>query len=77
MVICTISKGDYPITISWMLNGQNVNTIDGITATSTNKRVSQLTIESARASHTGEYTCTAENSAGTASFSAYLNVNGI
>lgn len=43
---CTVSKGDYPIEISWFLNGHPINEIHGINVVQTNRRVSQLTIES-------------------------------
>jgi hypothetical protein len=39
-------------------------------------RTSILTIESVRAHHTGNYTCTATNFAGSSSFTASLIVNG-
>lgn len=76
-VNCAISKGDLPINISWLLNGQTVNTIDGILTSNTNRRISQLTIESAQAHHSGEYSCLAQNTVGVAKYSSYLNVNGI
>lgn len=75
-VSCAVSKGDFPIKIEWSLSGRSINSVEGIVTSSTNKRVSQLTIESAQAHHSGEYLCLAENSAGVARQSAYLNVNG-
>nr|XP_023016837.1 Down syndrome cell adhesion molecule-like protein Dscam2 isoform X6 [Leptinotarsa decemlineata] len=75
VAMCAISKGDYPVKLTWTLNGRSINNFDGITTANTNKRVSQLTIESARSQHTGEYTCIVENSAGVAKHSAYLNIN--
>lgn len=77
MVTCTVTKGDFPIRMYWMLNGQSLNDFNDIVTSNTNKRVSQVTIESAKAHHLGEYTCIAENSAGIAQHSAYLNINGI
>lgn len=76
-ITCTVSKGDFPITISWSLNGVEISFIDGVTSSETNKRSSQLTIDSAQAHHSGEYTCTAENSAGVTKYSSYLQINGI
>ncbi|KAG5890613.1 hypothetical protein JTB14_005123 [Gonioctena quinquepunctata] len=75
VAMCAISKGDYPIKLSWLLNGQNINNFDGIQSANTNKRVSQLTIESVQSHHSGEYTCFVQNTAGSAKHSAYLNVN--
>lgn len=73
---CTISKGDGPLNITWSLNGKPLKFVDGVML-SNSKRVSSLTIESVKAEHTGEYTCYAANMAGTSSFSATLNINGI
>lgn len=74
---CTISKGDLPISIYWTLNEKHLNLIEGVTVMNTNKRTSQITIESVQAHHSGKYTCNAENKAGKTSYSTYLNVNGI
>lgn len=73
---CSISKGDLPINIIWLLKGKNVNLFSGIVTNRVNKRLSTLSIESVDASHAGEYTCLAMNKAGNVSFSAYLHVNG-
>lgn len=74
---CAVSKGDFPLTITWTLNGKRTNAFEGIVTANTNKKVSQLTIESAQAHHSGEYMCVAENNAGLDKQTAYLNVNGI
>lgn len=74
--MCTIFKGDLPIEITWRHNSRKVDPLDGITLTKTSKRSSQLSIDSAQAIHSGEYTCTAKNKAGQSSYSANLNVNG-
>lgn len=76
-VTCAISKGDIPINITWNLKGRNVHEFDGIDAGNTKHRTSQLTIESVQAFHSGEYTCLAQNFAGTAKYSSFLYVNGI
>lgn len=76
-VTCVVSKGDLPLNITWTLNERNVNSIDGIATGNMNRRNSMLTIESAQAHHTGEYSCLAQNVVGIAKYSSYLNVNGI
>lgn len=76
-VTCIISKGDVPINITWTLNGRSINVFDGIDIGNTKRRTSQLTIESAQAHHSGEYMCLAQNSAGIARYSSFLNINGI
>lgn len=75
-LICTVSKGDLPIDIVWTLNGNDVRMYGGVSVVKTNKRISQLSIDSASADHSGEYVCVAKNAAGTASHSTTLHVNG-
>ncbi|XP_071050253.1 cell adhesion molecule Dscam1 isoform X5 [Onthophagus taurus] len=74
-VACSISKGDSPINISWLLNDQPIKENQGITIVLVNKKLSTLTIESINAEHAGKYTCLAKNKAGEHSFSANLQVN--
>lgn len=75
-VMCTVNKGDLPINISWTLNGRILDSADGVSIMQTNKRISQLSIDSASAEHTGNYTCIAQNLAGSASHTTSLHVNG-
>lgn len=75
-VQCLVSKGDTPLNISWTLNGRSIINIDGVVTGSMNRRNSILTIESAQAHHTGEYSCIAQNTVGVSKYSSYLNVNG-
>ena len=76
-VQCVVSKGDLPLEIEWMFNGQPVSRdqTDMIMSNS-GKRLKMLTIESVNAKHAGEYTCVASNDAGSTSRSAILDVNG-
>lgn len=73
---CTVHKGDLPINIAWTLNDRPVDNINGISVLRTNKRISQLSIDDVRAEHSGNFTCIATNTAGTARYSTNLNVNG-
>lgn len=73
---CTVHKGDIPLQISWTHNSHNITPSAGVAVSRTSRRNSQLSIDSVQASHAGEYTCQAKNKAGTAAFSAVLNVNG-
>lgn len=75
-VTCIIQKGDLPMNISWTFNGKPVQRLNGISTYQTSKKTSQLTIDSVNAEHAGEFTCIAQNEAGTQSFSSTLNVNG-
>ena len=74
---CTMIKGDQPVDIEWSLNGVPITQEHSDTSIVTTKRVSLLTIDVVKASHAGEYTCSASNAAGGTSYSAPLIVNGI
>lgn len=74
---CTVSKGDYPLSIAWTLNDVPANKIAGILIGRVSKRVSTLTIDSVKAEHVGNYTCIASNKAANTSFTTILAVNGL
>ncbi|XP_025834480.1 Down syndrome cell adhesion molecule-like protein Dscam2 isoform X42 [Agrilus planipennis] len=74
-VSCTVNKGDFPMNVTWMLNSQPVEMYQGVNIMKTNKRISQLSIDSVQYEHSGLYTCIASNLAGTSTHSAYLRVN--
>ncbi|XP_049867725.1 Down syndrome cell adhesion molecule-like protein Dscam2 isoform X8 [Pectinophora gossypiella] len=72
---CTVGKGDLPLKIHWQLNDKNLNSGNGVFINRNGKRISVLSIENVQHEHIGNYTCIAENDAGTTSHSAILNVN--
>ncbi|VEN53579.1 unnamed protein product [Callosobruchus maculatus] len=74
-VMCSIHKGDLPINISWLHNNVSIGYLPGVMTSKAGKKVSTVTIDSVTEEHMGTYTCIAENKAGTASYSAVLNVN--
>jgi hypothetical protein len=73
---CHVSKGDKPLKITWNFHGEELSSHRGITTTKIGDRSSILTIVSAMAAHSGNYTCTAQNAAGTVSYTAMVHVNG-
>ena len=75
-IICTIIKGDEPLTISWSLQGDIVSSDPDIITTSLGTRSSILTISKVGYRHSGDYTCRASNKAGSFSHTATLRVNG-
>lgn len=75
-ISCAVIKGDFPLRIFWTHNSYNITPVEGIVITRMSRRISQLTIDSVQASHSGEYVCTAKNRAGLARHTAILNVNG-
>ena len=75
-LVCVVSHGDMPVTITWSLKGQDLNSGGEITTTMLGQRTSMLTIASVSFLHIGEYTCRATNAAGSVTHSAELKVNG-
>jgi len=75
-VICIVGKGDEPLTISWSLQGEIVSSEPSLTTSSLGTRTSLLSIQSVGYRHSGTYTCTANNPAGSSARSVELKVNG-
>jgi hypothetical protein len=74
---CTVSEGDLPLNIVWTFNSEPISSHMEISTAKIGRRVSVLTIESVAGRHAGNYTCRGENSAGTASYTAQLVVDGL
>lgn len=75
-VQCSLSAGDMPVRFSWLLNGETIENVDGIRRGSFGKKISVLAIDSVEEHHAGNYTCTANNSAGSSSYTTELIVKG-
>lgn len=73
---CFVAKGDLPLRITWTFLGEPISLQMGMSAARMGDRTSFITIESLKASHTGNYTCTAKNAAGSTSYTAHLFVSG-
>jgi hypothetical protein len=73
---CIVPTGDLPLNIRWSYPGEEMGGSSGVLAKKVADRVSMLMISVITARHAGEYVCTAENAAGTASHSTILTVNG-
>jgi len=73
---CNVIDGDLPMMMRWMFHGQELSSQMGVTTFRLNPRVSLLSIDAVAAAHAGDYTCTAQNAAGTADQSATLFVQG-
>lgn len=80
--VCTITKGDLPISIWWTLvddfkkEDRNLTTNDGIVISRNSQKLSLLNIDAVKARHRGNYTCYAKNKAGVTQYSAFLFING-
>ena len=83
VVQCSAVKGDSPLSLRWAFQSRPLSpdthpqSVSGLTVTALGERISVLSIQSVSAAHNGEYTCTAENPAGVANYTATLTVNGI
>lgn len=75
-ISCTISGGDLPINVLWMLNRAPIEPYLEISTEKRGKRIYVLTIDSVKAKHAGNYTCLAENAAGVVEHNSELIVNG-
>lgn len=73
---CIVPTGDLPLNIRWSYPGEEMGGSSGVLAKKVADRVSMLMISVITARHAGEYVCTAENAAGTSSYSTILTVNG-
>ena len=73
---CLVAKGDPPLHVTWSFHGLQLNNDLGISTVRLGTRTSILTIDSVSSKHSGTYTCTARNAAGTVQHSADLIVNG-
>lgn len=76
-IACTISGGDLPINVIFMLNRAPIESSQDILIEKRGKRIYVLTIESVKAQHAGNYTCLAENAAGVTEHTSTLIVNGL
>ncbi len=75
-VVCIVTQGDEPLSISWSLQGETVSSEPTLSTSTLGTRTSMLTIQEVGYRHSGTYTCTASNAAGAKSHSVELKVNG-
>ena len=74
-LLCTIPRGDVPIAISWLKDGEPIPPGIGITETKT-PFSSSLLILDASPVHDGNYTCVASNMVATVNYTTELIVLG-
>lgn len=75
-ITCFVAKGDSPLHISWAFDHEETSSNLGISTSRIGERTSVMIIENLMSTHTGNYTCTAENQAGETNFTAELVVSG-
>lgn len=76
-VQCTVLGGDSPLSIKWAFDGEPISHELGVTITRITKHIHVLAIEAVNADHSGNYTCIAQNNAGTITYTTQLIVNGL
>lgn len=76
-LVCQIAKGDDPISFKWSFRGFDDLHDMQINTRHVSNKLSILSIVNINASHSGTYTCTATNPAGSVSYSTNVTVNGI
>lgn len=72
---CSVTIGDFPIDIVWLLNGIPIDE-NSVSTSKIGKRLNVLNIDSVTGYHAGNYTCVASNLASAINHTALLIVNG-
>ena len=73
---CLVALGDTPISITWTFHGRKLSHQTDVMTQKLGDKMSILSIGSVNAGHSGNYTCTARNAAGSANYTARLKVYG-
>ena len=76
-LVCSITEGDMPIEIQWLFSNQIITPNLGANVLNVGPTASILNINSVQSFNSGPYTCLVRNRAGNASYSSFLNINGI
>ncbi|KAK7792151.1 hypothetical protein R5R35_000418 [Gryllus longicercus] len=72
---CSVTKGDLPLTISWLKDGTPIESAQRVSVTQVDQFNSILLIESLSPEHNGNYSCVARNLAAEVSHTQQLMVN--
>lgn len=75
-ISCFVTEGDTPVKLFWRFNGEKLSSTEQVNFYKVGKKGSLLVIDPVTEEHTGNYTCTAQNRAGTIDYSARLSVHG-
>ncbi|XP_029043947.1 Down syndrome cell adhesion molecule-like protein Dscam2 isoform X5 [Osmia bicornis bicornis] len=73
---CSVTRGDLPLTISWLKDGRAMGPSERVTVTNMDQYNSILMIESLSPDHNGNYSCVARNLAAEVSHTQRLVVHG-
>ncbi|KAK2583617.1 hypothetical protein KPH14_009555 [Odynerus spinipes] len=72
---CSVTRGDLPLTISWLKDGRSMGPSERVTVTNVDQYNSILMIESLSPDHNGNYSCVARNLAAEVSHTQRLVVH--
>lgn len=75
-LLCTVIKGDEPLSITWSMKGEDLGPGPDLTTSQLGSRTSMLMISNINYRHSGSYTCVASNKAGSTTYTTELKVNG-
>lgn len=77
-VTCFVSEGDSPLDITWSFKGQELSTLgkSSLSTTRVGSKASMLVLDAASLQQQGQYSCTAKNPAGVATYNATLRIHG-
>lgn len=74
--VCGVSKGDPPLVVSWLKDGQPLTPNLGVNVSALDPYSSLLSISSLDSRHSGDFTCVASNPAAEVRYTAKLQVKG-
>jgi Down syndrome cell adhesion protein len=81
-ILCSVSKGDLPVSIKWFKDGRIISSASGIDpefagigVINVSPFASNLVFESLRPEHMGNYTCMASNGAGSVTHNGSMVVH--
>lgn len=74
--VCGVSKGDPPLIVSWLKDGQPLTPSLGVNVSALDPYSSLLSISSLDSRHSGDFTCVASNPASEVRYTAKLQVKG-
>lgn len=75
--MCTITVGDLPIDIHWLKNGKILSSRKNARITQVDDTLGLLTLSALTVDDSGNYSCSANNSAGVAIYTTSLYVKGV
>jgi len=73
---CSVTRGDLPLSITWLKDGRSMGPSERVTVTNMDQYNSILMIESLSPDHNGNYSCVARNVAAEVSHTQRLVVHG-